>query len=487
MSEKKRITTASGRPVEDNQNSMTAGPRGPLLMQDVYLQEKLAHFDREEIPERIVHAKGAGAHGVFTVTNDITKYTKAKIFSKIGKKTETFTRFSTVGGERGSADTARDPRGFATKFYTEEGNWDLVGNNTPVFFIRDPLKFPDFIHTQKRLPDSNLKSAEMVWDFWSKTPEALHQVTILFSNRGTPDGYRFMNGYSSHTYSLINAQDERFWVKFHLKSMQGIKNLSDAEAVRLAGENPDYATEDLFNAIKNGDNPKWNMKIQVMPEMEAETYAINPFDLTKVWPHNDYPLIEVGILELNRNPVNYFNEVEQSAFSPSNIVPGIGFSPCKMLQGRLFSYPDTQRYRLGVNYNFLPINRPRGIEINNNFRNGFMRFDDNGGDSRNYEPSNFDVPTESPEFREPPLRISGDADRYDYDTDINSDTRQAGDLYRLMPPEEKKDLVNNIIGAMTGVPKNIQILQLGHFYMADAEYGSQIAEGLGISVDEIKG
>ena len=485
MSKKINLTTSSGRPVEDNQNSLSAGEHGPLLMQDIYLQEKLAHFDREEIPERIVHAKGAGAYGTFTVTNDITRFTKAKLFSEVGKKTETFTRFSTVGGERGSADTARDPRGFATKFYTEEGNWDLVGNNTPVFFIRDPLKFPDFIHTQKRLPDSNLKSPEMMWDFWSKSPESLHQITILFSSRGIPDGYRHMNGYSSHTFSFINDKDERFWVKFHLKTIQGIKNLSADVATKLAGENPDYATQDLFESIKNDDFPKWNVKIQIMPEMEAEKYHVNPFDVTKVWSHNDYPLIDVGILELNRNPENYFTEVEQAAFSPSNKVPGIGFSPDKMLQGRLFSYPDTQRYRLGVNYNYLPVNAPRGIEIHNNYRNGYMRFDKNGGNNRNYEPSNFIVPTESPEFKEPPLRISGDADRYDQRTENNNDFVQAGDLYRILPENEKLDLVNNIIDAMKPVSKPIQLLQLSHFYKADPNYGKSIAEGLGIKENEI--
>jgi catalase len=467
------LTTANGRKVDNNQNSLTAGSRGPILMQDVYLQEKLAHFDREEIPERIVHAKGAGAHGTFTVTNNITKYTKASIFGEVGKQTRTFTRFSTVGGERGSADTARDPRGFATKFYTDEGNWDLVGNNTPVFFIRDPLKFPDFIHTQKRMPDSNLKSDNMMWDFWSKSPESMHQITTLFSNRGTPDGYRHMNGYGSHTYSFINDQNERFWVKFHLKTLQGIKNLSADEAGKLAGENPDYATEDLFVSIKNGDFPKWKMYVQIMPEVEAERYAINPFDVTKVWPHGDYPLMEVGILELNKNPVNYFNEVEQAAFSPTNKVPGIGLSPDKMLQGRLFSYPDTQRYRLGVNYNFLPINRP-DIEVNNGFRNGAMRFDDNGRDSLNYEPSHYIVPTESPEMAEPPLKINGDADRYAYDNDENSDFAQAGNLYRLMDENEQKDLIANIAASLKNASKEIQTLQVSHFMNVDVDYGTSI-------------
>ncbi|WP_457598618.1 catalase [Hydrogenimonas sp.] len=477
---KKILRMDNGKAVHDNQNSLTAGPRGPVLMQDVLLMEKLAHFDREEIPERIVHAKGAGAHGTFTVTNDITAYTKASIFSEIGKVTETFTRFSTVGGERGSADTARDPRGFATKFYTDEGNWDLVGNNTPVFFIRDPLKFPDFIHTQKRLPDSNLKSNEMVWDFWSKSPESLHQITTLFSNRGTPDGYRHMNGYGSHTYSFINGKNERFWVKFHLKTVQGIKNLRSDEAVRLAGENPDYATQDLFEAIEAGDFPKWTMYVQIMPETDAESYPINPFDVTKVWPHADYPLIEVGVLELNRNPENYFAEVEQAAFSPTNKVPGIGFSPDKMLQGRLFSYPDTQRYRLGVNYNLLPINRPK-IEVENGYRNGFMRFDDNGGNRPNYEPNATGEPAEAAGVDEPPLKVCGDADRYAYDSDENSDFAQAGALYRLMPKNEQEDLINNLADSMRGVREEIVETALEFFYKADSGYGSALAKKLGIT------
>ena len=478
---KKILTMANGREVEDNQNSITAGSRGPVLMQDVQLMEKLAHFDREEIPERIVHAKGAGAHGIFTVTRDITAYSKAAIFSKVGKQTETFTRFSTVGGERGSADTARDPRGFATKFYTDEGNWDLVGNNTPVFFIRDAMKFPDFIHTQKRLPDSNIPSNTMKWDFWSKTPESLHQLTTLFSNRGTPDGYRKMNGYGSHTYSFINAQNERFWVKFHLKTQQGNHTLRADEATKLAGENPDYATEDLFNAINDGDFPKWTMYIQIMPELEANEYHINPFDVTKVWPHSDYPLIEVGVLEMNKNPENYFSEVEQAAFSPSNKVPGISFSPDKMLQGRLFSYPDTQRYRLGVNYNSLPINKPKN-EVTNNYRNGNMRHDDNGGASTNYEPSHFASVTQTDNNNEPELKIDGNADRFAYDTSLEADTAQAGALYRLMDANEQADLVENIANAMEGVPEEIVRLQLSYFVTADKSYGERIANHLGISL-----
>jgi len=478
---KKILTMANGREVEDNQNSITAGSRGPVLMQDVQLMEKLAHFDREEIPERIVHAKGAGAHGTFTVTRDITAYTKASIFAEVGKQTETFTRFSTVGGERGSADTARDPRGYATKFYTDEGNWDLVGNNTPVFFIRDAMKFPDFIHTQKRLPDSNIPSNTMKWDFWSKTPESLHQITTLFSNRGTPDGYRKMNGYGSHTYSFINAQNERFWVKFHLKTQQGNHTLRADEATKIAGENPDYATEDLFNAIKDGDFPKWTMYVQIMPELEANDYHINPFDVTKVWPHSDYPLIEVGVLEMNKNPENYFAEVEQSAFSPSNKVPGISFSPDKMLQGRLFSYPDTQRYRLGVNYNSLPINKAKN-EVSNNYRNGTMKHDDNGGASTHYEPSHFASVAQTDNNNEPELKIDGNAGRFAYDTSLEADTAQAGALYRLMEANEQADLVENLANAMAGVPEEIVRLQLSYFVAADKSYGERIATHLGISL-----
>ncbi|HEX4168702.1 MAG TPA: catalase, partial [Bryobacteraceae bacterium] len=372
------MTTNSGRPVGDNQNSISAGPRGPVLMQDYLLFEKMAQFNRERVPERVVHAKGSGAYGKFTVTHDITKYTSAKLFSKVGNTCETFARFSTVGGEKGSADTARDPRGFALKFYTEEGNWDMVGNNTPIFFIRDPLKFGDFIHTQKREPQTNLKSPTMMWDFWSLSPESLHQVSFLFSDRGTPDGYRHMNGYSSHTFSLINAKDELFYVKWHFKTAQGIKNLDAKKAEELAGSDPDYAQRDLFHAIEKGDFPKWNAFIQVMPEAEVGKQSYNPFDLTKVWPHGEYPLIPVGVFELNRNPQNYHAEVEQAAFNPVNIVPGMGYSPDKMLQGRLVSYPDAHRYRIGTNYETLPVNAPKCPMANYN-RDGAMRFDGNLG------------------------------------------------------------------------------------------------------------
>lgn len=337
MEERKIFTTKDGYPIADNQNSLTAGARGPVVMHDFHLLEKLAHFNRERIPERVVHAKGAGAFGTLTITKDITQYTKAKLFSKVGKQTQVLARFSTVGGEKGSADTERDPRGFAIKFYTEEGNWDMVGNNTPVFFIRDPLKFPDFIHTQKRCPGSNLKDPYMRWDYWSQSPEALHQVTILYSDRGIPKSHRHMNGYGSHTYSLIDENNQRVWVKFHFKTVQGIENLTEAEAAEIKAENPDHSTQDLWDSIKDGNYPKWRFCIQVMTEEQAETHPDNPFDLTKVWKHSDYPLIEVGILELNRNPDNYFAQIEQAAFSPSAIVPGIGFSPDKTLIARVMS------------------------------------------------------------------------------------------------------------------------------------------------------
>ncbi|MBL8117241.1 MAG: catalase [Anaerolineae bacterium] len=481
----KTLTTASGIPVSDNQNSITAGPRGPVLIQDFHLMEKLAHFNRERIPERVVHAKGAGAYGTFTVTNDITRYTKADLFSAVGKKTELFLRFSTVGGEKGSADTARDPRGFAVKFYTNEGNWDLVGNNTPVFFIRDPLKFPDFIHTQKRDPLTNLKSPTMMWDFWSLSPEALHQVTILFSDRGTPDGYRYMNGYGSHTFSMINANNERVWVKFHFKTLQGIRNLSASAAELLAGQNADYATQDLFYAIQNGEYPKWRLCIQVMTDAQAASFKYNPFDLTKVWPQGEYPLIEVGIMELNRNPENYFAEVEQAAFAPSHVVPGIGFSPDKMLQGRIMAYTDAHRYRLGVNHETLPVNRPHA-PVNTYQRDGFMRHDGNYGGAPNYEPNSFSGPAQNPAYSEPPFPVDGDGARYSH-REGNDDYTQAGDLFRLMPDDAKARLIENIVGAMQGVPTSIQERQIAHFYKADPAYGAGIAQGLGLATAEAVG
>jgi catalase len=480
MKKSKKLTTTAGIPVSDNQNSLTAGQRGPTLLQDHVLLEKLAHFNRERIPERVVHAKAAGAHGTFTVTKDITKYTKAKIFSEIGKSTPMFGRFSTVAGEKGSADTVRDVRGFALKFYTEEGNWDLVGNNTPVFFIRDAMKFPDFIHTQKRVPQTNLRDATMWWDFWSKVPESLHQVTILFSDRGIPAGIPYMNGYGSHTYSFINAKGERFWVKFHFKTQQGIQCMTQAEADIKVGKDADYHTRQLFEMIDGGEFPKWTFYVQVMPEAEAENYRWNPFDLTKVWPHKDYPLIEVGVLELNRNPENYFAEVEQAAFSPANVVPGISFSPCKMLQARIFAYADAHRYRLGANYELLPINRPQGVEVNNYQRDGSMRFDGNAGKAVNYEPNSFGGPMEDPAFKEPPLKINGNADHYDQKRGVDDDYIQPGNLFRLMPPDEQERLIENIVGTLKGVPVEIQKKMVEHFNKADPAYGGGIAKRLGL-------
>jgi len=474
---KKQLTTSAGIPVGDNQNSLTAGARGPLLVQDWQLFEKHGHFNRERIPERIVHAKGSGAYGTFTVTNDITKYTKASLFNKIGKQTEVFFRFSTVAGERGAADAERDVRGFAMKFYTDEGNWDLVGNNTPVFFVRDPYKFVDFIHTQKRLPKSNLRDNTAQWDFWSLSPESLHQVTILMSDRGLPQTYRHMNGYGSHTYSLINDKNERIWVKFHLKTAQGHKHYTNEEGAEIVGKDRESHQRDLYGSIEKGDYPKWNVKIQVMTKEQAKEAPFNPFDLTKVWPHADYPLIDVGVVELNRNPENYFAEVEQSAFSPANMVPGISHSPDKMLQFRIFSYADAHRYRLGVNYESLPVNKPHAAKVNTYHRDGKMRFDDNGGGSVNYEPNSFDGPVENKIYLEPPLEIEGDVDRYDH-REGNDDFTQAGNLFRLMDAGQQSRLFSNIADAMEGVPQEIIDRQLGHFEKADPAYAEGVRKAL---------
>jgi len=473
--DKKRLTTAGGIPVADNQHSLTAGPRGPLLIQDWQLFEKHAHFNRERIPERVVHAKGSAAYGTFTVTNDITKYTKAKIFSEVGKETECILRFSTVAGERGAADAERDVRGFALKFYTEEGNWDLVGNNTPVFFVRDAYKFPDFIHTQKRDPKTNLRSPTAMWDFWSLSPESLHQVTILFSDRGLFKSYRHMNGYGSHTYSFINAENERVWVKFHFKTLQGIQTFTDEEAEQIIAGDRESHQRDLFESIEKGDFPRWRLMVQIMTEGEAETTPYNPFDLTKVWPHGDFPPMEVGILELNRNPDDYFAEVEQAAFSPANMVPGIGPSPDKMLQFRIFSYADAHRYRLGVNYESLPVNAPR-CPVHTYHRDGFMRFDGNPA-AVNYEPNSQGGPVEDPAFKEPPLKISGDADRYDH-REGNDDYTQAGNLYRLLPPDQRDRLHKALANAMRGVRQDIIERQLGHFDKADPAYGAGVRKEL---------
>ncbi len=475
MSQNPNLTTSAGNPLGDNQNSLTAGKLGPVLMQDYQLIEKLAHQNRERIPERVVHAKGSGAYGTFTAHHDISKYTKAKIFAEVGKQTEVFTRFSTVAGESGAADAERDVRGFSVKFYTEQGNWDLVGNNTPVFFVRDPYKFPDFIHTQKRHPKTNLRNPVAVWDYWSQSPEAMHQITILMSDRGIPQSYRHMNGYGSHTYSFINSDNERFWVKFHLKTQQGHRYWTNEEAAKVIGENRESSQQDLYEAIERGEFPKWTFKIQIMPEADAEKTPYNPFDLTKVWPHQDYPLMEVGVMELNRNPENYFAEVEQSAFSPSNIVPGIGFSPDKVLQARILSYPDAQRYRVGTHYENLPVNKPR-CPFHNYHKDGAMRYDIPNPEHY-YEPNSFGGPQEDPQYNEPPLKISGDADRYSH-REGNDDYTQAGNLFRIFDDGQKQRLFNNIAGSMQGVPQEIIERQLVHFEKADPEYGSGVRQAL---------
>ncbi len=483
MSDPVKLTTTVGAPVPDNQNVLTAGPRGPMLLQDVWFLEKLAHFDREVIPERRMHAKGSGAYGTFTVTHDITRYSKAKVFSAVGKKTEVFVRFSTVAGERGAADAERDIRGFAVKFYTEQGNWDLVGNNTPVFFLRDPLKFPDLNHAVKRDPRTNLRSAQNNWDFWTSLPEALHQVTIVMSDRGIPATYRHMHGFGSHTFSLINGQNERYWVKFHLKSQQGIRNLTDEQAAELVGRDRESHQRDLFESIERGDFPRWTMSIQVMPEREAATCPYHPFDLTKVWFHRDYPLIEVGVLELNRNPENYFAEVEQSAFNPANIVPGIGFSPDKMLQGRLFSYGDAQRYRLGVNHHLIPVNAPR-CAAHSYHRDGAMRVDGNHGGTLGYEPNSYGQWQEQPEFHEPPLALDGAAAHWDHRED-NDYFTQPGLLFRLMSAAQQQLLFDNTARSIGDAPREIQLRHIQHCLCADPDYGQGVARALGIASDEI--
>ncbi|MDB5775600.1 MAG: catalase [Herbaspirillum sp.] len=472
----KKLTTEFGTPVVDNQNIQTAGPHGPALLQDVWFLEKLAHFDREVIPERRMHAKGAGAHGTFTVTHDITRYTRAKIFSGIGKQTPMFARFSTVAGERGAADAERDIRGLALKFYTEEGNWDMVGNNTPVFFMRDPLKFPDLNHAIKRDPRTGLRNAESNWDFWTQLPEALHQVTVVMSDRGIPRTFRHMHGFGSHTYSFISAGNERYWVKFHFHTQQGIENLTDAEAQALIGTDRESSHRDLYESIERKEFPRWTLYVQIMPEVEAATYHVNPFDLTKVWSKKDYPLIEVGVVELNRNVDNFFAEVEQAAFSPATIVPGISFSPDKMLQGRLFSYSDAQRYRLSVNYSQIPVNAPK-CPFHSYHRDGLMRVDGNSGGTTPYEPNTRGEWQEQPDFREPPLAIEGAADHWNHriDDDYYS---QPGALFRLMTLAQQQILFENTARAMRGTSEAVQAAHIENCTKADPAYGAGVTEAL---------
>ena len=481
----KRLTTNFGRPVDDDQNTMTAGQSGPGLLEDVHLAEKLAHFDRERIPERVVHAKGAGAYGYLEVTADISKYTKAAFLSEVGKRTDLFVRFSTVGGEKGSADSDRDPRGFAVKFYTEEGNYEMVGNNTPVFFIRDPLKFPDFIHTQKRNPATNLKDPDMFWDFLSLTPESLHQVTILFSDRGTPRSYRYMNGYTSHTF-MWYTDDTRYWIKLHFKTDQGNEGMTAAEASALAASDPDSATRDLYEAIDRGDYPSWTVNVQVMDEGDAADYRFDPFDVTKVWPHSDYPLIPFGKMVLDRNPENYFAEVEQAAFSPASMVPGIAASPDKMLQGRLFSYGDTHRHRLGANYALIPVNSAKAAPVENYQRDGFMRVDGNSGDQPNYYPNSMGGSTPDPTTAVPELPVDGMTGRFAY-THPNDDYAQPRSLFAdVMTDTDREHLIGNIAGHLGNAQERIQLRQAALFYRVHPDYGNGVAAAIGLDADRVK-
>ena len=474
---KKIMTTTAGNPIADNQNSITAGARGPVLLQDYQLIEKLAHQNRERIPERVVHAKGSGAFGVLEITEDISKYTKAKVLQK-GEKTKMLLRFSTVAGEKGAADAERDVRGYALKFYTKEGNWDLVGNNTPVFFVRDAYKFPDFIHTQKRHPHSNLRSNTAMWDFWSLSPESLHQVTILMSDRGIPKSYRHVNGYGSHTYSLINASGERFWVKFHFKTLQGIETLTNKQAEAIIAKDRESNQRDLFENIEAGNFPKWSFEIQIMTDSHAKNCAFNPFDLTKVWPHADFPMIKVGIMTLNKNPKNYFNEIEQASFSPSNIVPGISFSPDKMLQARIFSYPDAHIYRVGTHYEMLPINRPI-VDVNTYNLDGSMNFEIKEPTDAYYEPNSFDGAVEDKSFAEPAFETGDVADRYNH-RDGNDDFSQPRALFNLMSHYQKEQLFSNIATAMQGVPRNIVDRQISLFEQVHVNYASGVKKALGM-------
>jgi len=489
----KKLTTASGRPYVEEENTMSVGARGPLLLQDFILHEKMAHFNRERIPERVVHAKGTAAFGTFTVTHDISQYTKAKIFNMIGKETKMFARFSQVGGEKGSADTERDPRGFAIKFYTEDGNWDLVGNNTPIFFIKDAKKFSDFIHTQKRDPRTNCKSPTMMWDFFSLNPESLHQVLILFSDRGTPYGHRHMHGFGSHTFSMFNANNEKVWVKFHFKTMQGIKNFTNDEAAEMKGKDPDFSQRDMVDAIDKKDFPKWTMQIQVMTDKQAKEFPFNPFDITKVWSHKDFPLIDVGTMELNQIPKNYFADVEQSAFAPSNLIDGISYSPDKLLQGRLLSYPDAHRYRLGVNYEQLPVNKC-SYAVTNYQRDGLMSIDGNGEDAPNYSPNSFDEVYADENYKEPAMKLDSNiADWYDRNGESDDDHyTQPGLLYtKAMNDTDRHNLVSNIVASMQGITSDKRDMiinrQVCHFFRADVHLGMAVAKGLGMNTDKMMG
>jgi catalase len=479
-------TTDSGIPAESDEFSLTVGAQGPTVLHDHYVVQKMQHFNRERVPERVVHAKGSGAHGFFEVTEDVTWFTKAKFLSKVGKQTPMFARFSTVAGEQGYADTVRDPRGFALKFYTEEGNFDLVGNNTPVFFVRDATKFQDFIHSQKRLPDTGLRDNDMQWDFWTLSPESAHQVTILMSDRGTPRTFRHMNGYSSHTYSTISEQGERFWVKYHFKTVQGPENFTGAEAKAMTAEDPDYHRRDLFESIKNGDAPEWRLEVQVMPFAEAADYRFNPFDLTKVWPHADYPPIQVGRMVLDKNPTNFFAEVEQAAFSPANLVPGTGLSPDKMLMGRIFSYHDTHLHRIGANYEQLPINAPK-VEVHSYNKDAAMTYR-NPGDQTVYAPNSYGGPAADPS-RAPGVNWSvemAEIGRYpNTKHEDDNDFVQAGALVRdVMDDGDRANLTANIVDhAGDHVSTDVQYRVVAYWHNVDATLGEGVAQGLGLDID----
>ena len=474
-------TTNSGIPAASDDNSLTVGPNGPTVLHDAYVVQKMQHFNRERVPERVVHAKGTGAHGFFEVTEDVTQWTSARFLSDVGKRTPVFARFSTVAGELGSADTVRDPRGFALKFYTEEGNYDLVGNNTPVFFIRDASKFSDFIHSQKRMPDTGLRSNDMQWDFWTLRPESAHQVTILFSDRGTPRSLRTMNGYSSHTFSWMNARGERFWVKYHFKTVQGIENFTNAEAAAMATEDPDFHRRELWDAIAGGNAPEWRLEMQIMPFEDAADYRFNPFDLTKVWPHADYPPITIGRMALDRNPANHFAEVEQAGFSPGNLVPGIGLSPDKMLMGRIFSYHDTHLHRIGANYEQLPINAPRS-PVHTYSKDGPMTYH-HSGNQPVYAPNSYGGPKADPSNELPTWWVeAGEIGRYAYEKHRDDDDFiQPRALYReVMTDTDRDHLVGNIIAhASDAVSADVQSRVIEYWTNVDLELGSRVGSGLG--------
>ena len=493
---KGNTTRPSGQPVPSENTSVTAGQQGPVVLNDIHLIEKLAHFNRERVPERTPHAKGHGAFGELHITEDVSAYTKAKVFQK-GTVTPMMGRFSTVAGEQGSPDTWRDVHGFALRFYTEEGNLDIVGNNTPVFFVRDGQKFPDFIHSQKRLGTNGLRDADMQWDFWTRNPESAHQVTYLMGDRGTPKSTRHQNGYGSHTFQWVNEEGEAFWVKYHFKTRQGVENFTDEEATTTAGQNPDCHREDLYDAIEEGNYPVWDVKVQIMPLDEAENYRFNPFDLTKVWSKKDYPLHDVGYFVLNRNPRNFFAQIEQVALDPSNIVPGVGLSPDKMLQARVFAYADQQRYRIGPNYQQLPVNQPQNVdEVNTYQHEGSMQFLFNAPEDPVYSPNRYEKGTgvldDAAVNDRSQLETTTAAELYinpeSYGSDLvrapyvrhseDDDFVQARDLYENVYDDAAKErLVTNITNAMAGVSEETE----ERVY----EYWTKVHPALGQRVREV--